>query len=591
MYQRIIRKTFYRFFAPSLVSSIALAIISMTDLIVAGRLLGEEAFTAISLALPIIIFVQIVAAFLGTGMAIVLSTYLGKGDQKTCDQIFSTSLIVTLLIGMALTGLGTYFLKPIILFCGATDGVILHSAKQYIGTLFYGMIPMIFAPIFLTILRNDSRPKFSMVCVLISGIFNLICNLIFVKGYHLGVRGISLATVCSQVLVCCMAIGPLFFRKKSSFHFQRRAIHFPILRLIFLPGISIAFIYLLQMMLTIFVNHILMKQGGANGVAIYAVIKYLITFIYAFYDGITSAIQPMISVYYGEKENQNIWLTKKVSFPVLFGAATIIFLVLELATPGICMLFGLYPQQGLYQQTLQAIRIQALFCFSAAFLTYIGTFYRCTIHAKFAFFLVFCNNFFLPIPIIFCLAEKYSFGVSSVWIGLVFADYITVFFWFLFFLLKKGSYGILLLSIKQEKRKVPMYQTMITGREEEMEQITTGIQHFCAENQVDSQKRYYISLCIEELVVNIVQMALANKKKVMIDIKILIQEDGFVQVRIRDDATEFDPTELDECSIAELENNKTEEEYNDFGIALVKKVAKDYSYRRTIGFNNFMVIL
>ena len=71
----------------------ALAVVSMTDLIVAGQLLGSSAFTAISLALPVTIFVQIIAAIFGGGAGIVLSNLLGRGERGHCNRVFTTALL------------------------------------------------------------------------------------------------------------------------------------------------------------------------------------------------------------------------------------------------------------------------------------------------------------------------------------------------------------------------------------------------------------------------------------------------------------------------------------------------------------------
>ena len=112
--ETIIKRTFFKFFVPTLVSSIALAVISMTDLIVAGQLLGKEAFTAISLALPVTIFVQIIAAVFGGGAAIVLSNLLGQGDLQRCNRVFTTAIVSSVVIGVITAVMGTIFLEPLI---------------------------------------------------------------------------------------------------------------------------------------------------------------------------------------------------------------------------------------------------------------------------------------------------------------------------------------------------------------------------------------------------------------------------------------------------------------------------------------------
>lgn len=119
---KIIKRTFFKFFGPTLIASLALAIVSMTELIVAGQLLGSGAFTAISLALPVTIFVQIVSAVFGGGAGIVISHLLGRGDRTGCDKMFTTALSSALVVGVAAGALGLAFLDPLILLLGGSPG-------------------------------------------------------------------------------------------------------------------------------------------------------------------------------------------------------------------------------------------------------------------------------------------------------------------------------------------------------------------------------------------------------------------------------------------------------------------------------------
>ena len=168
--EKIIKRTFFRFFGPTLVASLALAIVSMTDLVVAGQLLGSSAFTAISLALPVTIFVQIVAAIFGGGAGIVLSNLLGQGDREHCNRVFTTALISAVAVGVATAVLGLLFLDPLILLLGGQPGESMNNARWYIGILLLGMPFLILAPIQLTFLRNDSNPPYSKFCVLAGGV-------------------------------------------------------------------------------------------------------------------------------------------------------------------------------------------------------------------------------------------------------------------------------------------------------------------------------------------------------------------------------------------------------------------------------------
>ncbi len=589
--EKIIKRTFFKFFAPTLVASLALAVVSMTDLIVAGQLLGSSAFTAISLALPVTIFVQIIAAIFGGGAGIALSNLLGRGERERCNRVFTTALLSAVAIGVAAAAVGLLFLDPLILLLGGQPGGSMHDARQYIGILLLGMPFLILAPVQLTFLRNDSNPRYSMFCVLAGGIWNLIANISLVLLFDLGIAGIAIGTVTSQMLSCVLS-GRKLYRKKSSFHLtKKRCWSLSAVVEMASPGLPAAMIFFFQVVLTVVINHTLAMAGGDSAVGVYAVVKYLITFLYAFYDGVTGAIQPMLGVYRGEGEIENLRRTVSVSFKVMLLMSVGITLVLELGAPVICMIFGV--ESGMLDITVTAIRIQAMFCITAGILAFLGACYRCTGHAGVAMAIAVCNNLIFPVSIILLLSNFTSLGSNSVYWGLVLTDYATllVLFCALRILRRQGESPILLIPMQDNQANGPVYQVLIQDKYEDIPRISEKIDNFCEEHGVPIKKRYYISLCMEELVVNIIQLGFRKAQDNYIDIRVSVLPDQQVALRIRDDAVEFDPTQSQEASLDDLMDGSHKEDHNELGLLLVKKVASSYSYKRTVGFNDFMVVL
>lgn len=588
--EKIIKRTFFKFFGPTLVASLALAVVSMTDLIVAGQFLGGSAFTAISLALPVTIFVQIIAAVFGGGAGIVLSNLLGRGEREHCNRIFTTALLSAAAIGLATAVLGLLFLDPLILLLGGQPGKSMNAARQYIGILLFGMPFLILAPVQLTFLRNDSNPRYSMLCVLAGGVWNLIANISLVAVFDLGIAGIAIGTVTSQMLSCVLS-GRKLYRRNSSFHLTGKPRwSFSAVWEIARPGLPAAMIFFFQVVLTVVINRTLALTGGESAVGVYAVVKYLITFLYAFYDGVTGAVQPMLGVYRGEGEIGNLRRTVSVSFKIMLLLSAGITLALELGAPLICMIFGV--EQGMQDITITAIRIQALFCMSAGILAYLGAFYRCTGHAGAAMVIAVCNNLIFPASIILLLANFTSLGSNSVYWGLVLTDYATllVLFCALRIFRRKGESPLLLIPV-QDVQDGAVYQVLIQDKYEDIPRISAEIDRFCEENGVPLKKQYTISLCMEELVVNVIQMGFRKEGDNYIDIRVSVLPDQRVILRIRDDAVEFDPTQSREASLNDLMDGSNQEDHNELGLLMVKKMAQSYSYKRMVGFNDFMVVL
>ena len=81
------------------------------------------------------------------------------------------------------------------------------------------------------------------------------------------------------------------------------------------------------------------------------------------------------------------------------------------------------------------------------------------------------------------------------------------------------------------------------------------------------------------------------------DVRITPMEDGSTQLRIRDNLIQFNPADVGESdALGGAEEVLNREAVgnggvNELGISIVKKIAKEYSYRRTIGYNNFLVTI
>lgn len=109
MEQKLVKETFFKFFTTALASSVTLSVLSMTDLMIAGNVVGEKGLAAVSLALPVVILVQIASALWGTGGAIVFSARLGEGDLRACGRILTLSLAGALASGLLLGAGGCSF--------------------------------------------------------------------------------------------------------------------------------------------------------------------------------------------------------------------------------------------------------------------------------------------------------------------------------------------------------------------------------------------------------------------------------------------------------------------------------------------------
>lgn len=574
-----VKKTFYRFLLPTMISSVSLAVISLTDMAIAGHFLGKDALSAISIALPVILAINILSALLGSGAAIFISTQLGKGNKKECAEIFTNACFFALLISVIITILGNLFTREIIFLCGAADPELQINAEKYIRPILIGFVPMVFSPILNTFLRNDSKPNVSMRIVIITGILNLVGDVYFAAVLKMGLTGIAAASVLAQTL-SAVAAGIILLKKSSVFRLVKTKISFKYLKAMIAPGLPMAMIFLLQILLTSFINRTLMKCGGVDGVASYAVIKYIITFIYALFDGVTGAVQPMLGIYFGEGEKENIKTTSNIGLKTILIIGISLTLILELFAPQICKILGA-GEGELAKTVITSVRIQAVYCISAAAIAFLNSYYRCTGHEMFSMIITILNNCVFPFALISVIAYATNYSVYSVYFGLVASDIATLLFWLI---LRKAAVR----EIQTEDKSEVIFTKIIPLEERNVSELLKTVEKLCEEYDFSPKISYYISICMEEMVVNTMQLAKNKGKEYNVDVKITRLAGGDIVIRIRDDCIEFDPTVKTADSALEAAE---EESFNLLGIGIVKNVAKEYDYKRTIGFNNFRIVL
>ena len=174
-----------------------------------------------------------------------------------------------------------------------------------------------------------------------------------------------------------------------------------------------------------------------------------------------------------------------------------------------------------------------------------------------------------------------NYSVYSVYLGLVASDIATLLFWLLF---RKAAVK----KTHDEDTSTIIFTKIIPLEEKNVHSLLEEVEKLGDEYDFSPKISYYISICMEEMVVNTMQMAKNDSKKYNVDVKIKRLADGEVVIRIRDDFIEFDPTAKTAGSALEAAE---EESFNLLGIGIVKNVAKEYDYKRTIGFNNFRIVL
>jgi Na+-driven multidrug efflux pump len=90
---------------PGMVSMFAMSVYSIFEGIFIGQTLGEGAFAAVNIAMPMVMINFSLADLIGVGASVPISIALGKGEHKTANNVFSCSIIMIFMASVLMGGI------------------------------------------------------------------------------------------------------------------------------------------------------------------------------------------------------------------------------------------------------------------------------------------------------------------------------------------------------------------------------------------------------------------------------------------------------------------------------------------------------
>jgi len=250
MTQGNISRHIISFAFPLLIGNIFQQLYNTVDTWVVGNFVSNEAFSAVGTVGPIINL--LIGFFLGlsSGAGVVISQYYGAKRYDAVEKSVHTALVMTAIIGVVFTFIGLG-LTPVMLKLMKTPADVLPESTAYLQIYFSGLLGLMLYNIGAGILRavgDSQRPFYYLV---VCALMNTVLDLLFVLVFHMGVRGVALATILSQATSAVLVLITLLRTDECiKLDLRKLKIHWDILKKIVSVGIPAA----IQMAITSFSN-------------------------------------------------------------------------------------------------------------------------------------------------------------------------------------------------------------------------------------------------------------------------------------------------------------------------------------------------
>lgn len=194
-----------KFIIPLMLTGILQLLYNAADSITVGQFDGSEALAAVSSVGALINL--LVNAFMGlsVGSAVAVAQDYGAKDYEGVQKTVHTSYLVSIIGGVVVGAIGVAFSRTFLIWMSTPEDV-LPLSTVYLIIYFIGTPANMAYNFGASILRSVGDTKRPLYFLTISGLVNVVLNIVLVAVFRMGVAGVAVATIVSQFIAAIMVI-------------------------------------------------------------------------------------------------------------------------------------------------------------------------------------------------------------------------------------------------------------------------------------------------------------------------------------------------------------------------------------------------
>lgn len=285
------------FSLPLMLSSILQLMFNAVDIIVVGRFSGSEALAAVGSTTALINIFTNLFIGISLGANVLAARYYAAGQEKEMSESVHTAITLAIISGiiMAFVGVG---MSRTALELMDTPSDVIGLSTVYMRIYFCGMPFFMLYNYGAAVLRAVGDTKRPLLFLAAAGLANVGLDLLLVIVIPLGVAGVAIGTVASQMVSSVLVIWCLH-RTEGSYQlrFSRLSIKWVYLKRIFQVGIPAG----IQSTVINFSNALLqssVNSFGSTAMAGYTAANNILGFLYVSVNAVTQACMSFTSQNY-----------------------------------------------------------------------------------------------------------------------------------------------------------------------------------------------------------------------------------------------------------------------------------------------------
>ena len=285
------------FSLPLMLSSILQLMFNAVDIIVVGRFSSSRALAAVGATTALINIFTNLFIGISLGANVLAARYFAAGRDREMSEAVHTAITLALISGvvMAFVGAG---MSGTALDLMDTPGDVIGLSAVYMRIYFMGMPFFMLYNYGAAVLRAVGDTKRPLLFLIAAGLANVVLDLLLVIVVPLGVAGVAIGTVASQMISCILVLRCLY-RSEGSYQlrFSKLMFRWVYLKRIFQVGIPAG----IQSTVINFSNALLqssVNSFGSTAMAGYTAANNILGFLYVSVNAVTQACMSFTSQNY-----------------------------------------------------------------------------------------------------------------------------------------------------------------------------------------------------------------------------------------------------------------------------------------------------
>ncbi|MDE6471438.1 MAG: polysaccharide biosynthesis C-terminal domain-containing protein [Clostridia bacterium] len=195
-------KVLYAFAVPMIISVLFQQFYNIADSLIAGNFIFDDgiALASVNSAYPVtVVFIAIGNGF-GVGGGVVISRIFGAKQYSRTKTSILTALINIFVFALLFTLIGVFTCKPLLSAMNSQDlgDAVFAQSVDYLNVYIYGLTFLFVYNVVSSIFQALGNSKTPLFLLIFSTLLNVIVDIIFVKYFNMGIKGLAWGTFLAQ---------------------------------------------------------------------------------------------------------------------------------------------------------------------------------------------------------------------------------------------------------------------------------------------------------------------------------------------------------------------------------------------------------